>query len=193
MQQQSDWCGSSPVLRRKLSLSRNLPCSTCNGSGTKSGKKYECGVSGEAHLLVALLLCTRMHMLQGRRWCAHHEPDGAAAGSVVLCHAHSPCRHRLDSSGGFYVLMLCTIRLFCLLQTCRGTGVQVHIRPLGPGMVQQIQSRCSTCSGSGFSTPGEHAQHGPAPVSFTSPACCAGTGEPVLLSVWELHAMPVRN
>lgn len=37
--------------------------------------------------------------------------------------------------------------------TCRGTGVQVQIRPLGPGMVQQIQSRCSTCSGSGFSTP----------------------------------------
>jgi DnaJ family protein A protein 2 len=37
--------------------------------------------------------------------------------------------------------------------TCRGTGVQVHIRPLGPGMVQQIQARCSTCNGTGSSTP----------------------------------------
>lgn len=27
---------------KKLSLSRNLPCETCSGSGTKSGKKYEC-------------------------------------------------------------------------------------------------------------------------------------------------------
>eukprot|EP00197_Chlamydomonas_leiostraca_P013031 CAMPEP_0202868736 /NCGR_PEP_ID=MMETSP1391-20130828/11043_1 /ASSEMBLY_ACC=CAM_ASM_000867 /TAXON_ID=1034604 /ORGANISM="Chlamydomonas leiostraca, Strain SAG 11-49" /LENGTH=432 /DNA_ID=CAMNT_0049548941 /DNA_START=149 /DNA_END=1447 /DNA_ORIENTATION=- len=65
---------------KKLSLSRNLPCDGCKGSGTKSGKKYECG-------------------------------------------------------------------------TCRGTGVQVQIRPLGPGMVQQIQARCSTCQGSGYSTP----------------------------------------
>ncbi|KAG1668475.1 hypothetical protein FOA52_005248 [Chlamydomonas sp. UWO 241] len=65
---------------KKLSLSRNLPCSPCSGSGTKSGKKYECS-------------------------------------------------------------------------TCRGTGVQVHIRPLGPGMVQQIQARCSSCAGSGFGTP----------------------------------------
>lgn len=27
------------------------------------------------------------------------------------------------------------------------------MRPLGPGMVQQIQARCSPCSGSGYSTP----------------------------------------
>jgi hypothetical protein len=30
--------------------------------------------------------------------------------------------------------------------------VQVHIRPLGPGMVQQIQSRCGDCGGSGYSS-----------------------------------------
>jgi DnaJ-class molecular chaperone len=36
--------------------------------------------------------------------------------------------------------------------TCHGSGVQVHIRPLGPGMVQQIQSRCGDCSGSGYSS-----------------------------------------
>ncbi|KXZ50899.1 hypothetical protein GPECTOR_14g147 [Gonium pectorale] len=38
-------------------------------------------------------------------------------------------------------------------QTCQGTGVQVHLRPLGPGMMQQIQSRCSNCGGNGYSTP----------------------------------------
>lgn len=65
---------------KKLSLSRNMPCSTCSGSGTKSGRKYECN-------------------------------------------------------------------------TCNGTGIQTHLRPLGPGMMQQIQSRCSACSGSGHSTP----------------------------------------
>ncbi|KAL6746893.1 molecular chaperone [Haematococcus lacustris] len=38
-------------------------------------------------------------------------------------------------------------------QPCRGSGVQIHIRPLGPGMVQQIQARCSNCNGSGSATP----------------------------------------
>ena len=33
--------------------------------------------------------------------------------------------------------------------TCRGTGMQVHVRQLGPGMVQQIQSVCSDCKGQG--------------------------------------------
>lgn len=65
---------------KKLSLSRNLPCDTCKGSGSKTGKRVEC-------------------------------------------------------------------------QPCRGTGVQVQIRPLGPGMVQQIQARCPSCQGSGFSCP----------------------------------------
>mmetsp|Transcript_5398 Transcript_5398/g.11894 ORF Transcript_5398/g.11894 Transcript_5398/m.11894 type:complete len:435 (+) Transcript_5398:126-1430(+) len=65
---------------KKLSLSRNISCDSCHGSGSKSGKRAECA-------------------------------------------------------------------------TCRGTGVQVQIRPLGPGMVQQIQSRCSGCSGSGYSVP----------------------------------------
>jgi hypothetical protein len=70
--------------RRKLSLSRKLPCSKCNGTGSKSGKRHTCS-------------------------------------------------------------------------TCHGSGVQVHIRPLGPGMVQQIQSRCGDCSGSGYSSiPSEH-------------------------------------
>lgn len=29
---------------RKLSLSRNIKCDTCGGSGTKSGKRYQCDV-----------------------------------------------------------------------------------------------------------------------------------------------------
>ncbi|XP_026478027.1 dnaJ homolog subfamily A member 1-like isoform X2 [Ctenocephalides felis] len=33
--------------------------------------------------------------------------------------------------------------------TCRGTGMQVQIQQLGPGMIQQIQSVCSECRGSG--------------------------------------------
>lgn len=32
---------------------------------------------------------------------------------------------------------------------CRGSGVQVRIQQLAPGMVQQIQSMCSDCSGKG--------------------------------------------
>lgn len=33
--------------------------------------------------------------------------------------------------------------------TCRGTGVQVRIQQIGPGMVQQMQSACSSCRGRG--------------------------------------------
>jgi hypothetical protein len=43
--------------------------------------------------------------------------------------------------------------LSALLQVCQGTGVQVHLRPLGPGMMQQIQSKCGSCAGTGYSTP----------------------------------------
>ena len=35
---------------RKLSLSRNIKCDTCGGSGTKSGKRYQCDVSLMAFL-----------------------------------------------------------------------------------------------------------------------------------------------
>lgn len=37
--------------------------------------------------------------------------------------------------------------------TCRGTGIQVTLRQLGPGMLQQMQSRCSACNGQGTSVP----------------------------------------
>merc|ERR1719238_2456430 len=33
--------------------------------------------------------------------------------------------------------------------TCRGSGMQVRIQQLGPGMMQQIQSMCQECHGEG--------------------------------------------
>ena len=33
--------------------------------------------------------------------------------------------------------------------TCRGSGMQVRIQQLGPGMIQQIQSVCRDCQGQG--------------------------------------------
>ena len=33
--------------------------------------------------------------------------------------------------------------------TCRGTGMQVRIQQLGPGMMQQIQTMCGECQGQG--------------------------------------------
>ncbi len=65
---------------RKLQSTRRIKCPECNASGSKSGKKYQCG-------------------------------------------------------------------------NCHGSGTEVKLRQLGPGMVQQIQQRCSGCSGSGFSCP----------------------------------------
>lgn len=32
---------------------------------------------------------------------------------------------------------------------CRGTGMQVKIQQLGPGMIQQIQTYCNECRGQG--------------------------------------------
>lgn len=32
---------------------------------------------------------------------------------------------------------------------CRGSGVEIKLRQIGPGMVQQIQTHCSKCRGSG--------------------------------------------
>ena len=35
--------------------------------------------------------------------------------------------------------------------TCQGRGIKISLRPLGPGMMQQIQSVCTTCNGEGLS------------------------------------------
>jgi DnaJ family protein A protein 1 len=34
-------------------------------------------------------------------------------------------------------------------QQCGGSGMEIKLRPIGPGMVQQIQTRCDRCRGSG--------------------------------------------
>lgn len=54
------------------------------------------------------------------------------------------CHGKGTKSGKDYV---CT--------TCKGSGVQVHIRQLGPGMIQQVQAKCSTCDGLGEYVPPE--------------------------------------
>eukprot|EP00887_Chlorella_sp_A99_P005312 scaffold1.g5312.t1 len=64
-------------------------------------------------------------------------------------------------------------------ETCRGSGVEVKIRPLGPGMMQQIQQRCSTCSGAGYSCP---------PSDRCAP--CNGKGLAPNRKVFEVHIEP---
>ena len=34
-----------------------------------------------------------------------------------------------------------------MCQTCNGRGIQVTLRQIGPGMMQQMQTHCSTCNG----------------------------------------------
>jgi len=88
---------------RKLSLSRNVKCSTCSGSCTKSGRKYQC-------------------------------------------------------------------------ETCRGQGVTVQLRPLAPGMMQQVQAPCTRCGGTGYQVPADD-QCG----------SCAGKGLIPEKKVFEVH------
>ncbi|KAK9832397.1 hypothetical protein WJX74_008846 [Apatococcus lobatus] len=71
---------------RKLSLTRSIKCESCEGTGTKSRRKYQCEV-------------------------------------------------------------------------CHGSGVHVIMRPLGPGMMQQIQQACSACGQTGYSVPAGDACH----------------------------------
>lgn len=33
--------------------------------------------------------------------------------------------------------------------TCDGSGMQVEVQRIGPGMIQQIQSMCTDCGGQG--------------------------------------------
>jgi DnaJ family protein A protein 2 len=40
-----------------------------------------------------------------------------------------------------------------ICQQCDGQGVRVHIRQIGPGMIQQAQSVCDVCKGEGKSMP----------------------------------------
>lgn len=91
---------------RKLQMTRNIKCVSCSGTGSKSGKRHDCG-------------------------------------------------------------------------TCRGTGMEVKVRPIGPGMMQQIQQRCSSCGGAGFQAP-----------PSDRCASCAGKGLVADKKVFEVHVEP---
>ena len=56
------------------------------------------------------------------------------------------------------------------------------LRPLGPGMMQQIQQRCSQCGGSGYATP-------------LSDRCntCDGSCLVAEKKVFEVHVEKVRR
>jgi len=53
----------------------------------------------------------------------------------VIC---SPCNGQGGKAGAN---ITCT--------SCQGRGIKISLRPLGPGMMQQIQSVCKTCNGEG--------------------------------------------
>ena len=63
--------------------------------------------------------------------------------------------------------------------TCRGAGVEVRLRQIGPGMVQQVQARCSRCAGAGF-----------APPPSDRCAGCEGRGMRPDRKVFEVHVEP---
>ena len=90
-------------------------------------------------------------------------------------------------------------------QECHGTGVQVMMRPLGPGMMQQIQQPCSNCRQTGFAPPPQDlcpACSGKVrqPCTSTNPvcrmaeACCLGCILPTVAElprmwVWETSSL----
>ena len=63
--------------------------------------------------------------------------------------------------------------------TCEGSGVEVKLRPIGPGMVQQIQQRCSACAATGYTCP-------------PSDRCvsCSGKGIKPDKKIFEVHVEP---
>ncbi|CAK0784305.1 hypothetical protein CVIRNUC_007509 [Coccomyxa viridis] len=61
-------------------------------------------------------------------------------------------------------------------ETCHGSGVQVMMRPLGPGMMQQIQQPCARCNQTGYSTP-----------AHDTCTDCSGKGLMPERKVFEVH------
>jgi DnaJ family protein A protein 2 len=61
-------------------------------------------------------------------------------------------------------------------EVCRGTGVKVMMRPLGPGMMQQIQQPCDHCKQTGY-----------APPSHDLCKECSGKGLVPEKKVFEIH------
>lgn len=61
-------------------------------------------------------------------------------------------------------------------EVCHGSGVQVMMRPLGPGMMQQIQQPCSNCKQTGYATP-----------TYDQCATCSGKGLTPEKKVFEVN------
>ena len=62
---------------------------------------------------------------------------------------------------------------------CQGSGITVSLRPIGPGMVQQVQSPCGACRQTGFD----------APASDRCPSC-SGRGLVPEKKVFDVHVEP---
>ena len=73
-----------------------------------------------------------------------------------------PCK----GQGGNGIQQVCS--------NCRGRGVQIQMRPLGPGMMQQVQTACTRCYGTGN--------------RFTTLcSACTGQGTVTSQTVVEIH------
>ena len=67
---------------------------------------------------------------------------------MTITHIHHTCHFTLVSpscraGGKAGAMRTCT--------SCNGRGIKISIRQIGPGMVQQMQSACTVCSGEGTS------------------------------------------
>ena len=150
--------------RRKLSLSRNIKCDTCRGSGTKSGRRYTCEqCHGSGVTVRSLLSQCRQHarsvvMLQAWRQYASASANACADRQYLRTFSDEP-----DDEPNF------------------GRTQQVQLRPLGPGMMQQIQQPCGVCGQTGYSVP-------------ASDKCgsCAGKGLTPEKKVFDVHIEKVR-
>jgi hypothetical protein len=137
---------------RKLQMTRSVKCDKCSGSGSKSGRRYTCEVrplhcpppsSPCVTPAAAFLLSLAWDTWAEARVGKFGAPQAAAHAQnppPVTCpplHPHAPPPPAPQPA----------------CQVCHGSGVETKLRPLGPGMVQQIQQRCSRCGGGGYSCP----------------------------------------
>lgn len=130
---------------RKLQMTRSVKCDKCSGSGSKSGKRYTCEVRAWVARAAAAV---------GAGWRGR-APAGCPAASVgVQMPAVLPSATQPRRSVPTCCLPAARPVPACRpTQTCHGSGVEMKLRALGPGMVQQIQQRCSRCGGGGYSCP----------------------------------------
>ena len=128
-------------MRRKLSLARNIKCDTCQGRGTKSGRQYTCEVDFHRSRQHACVFATPMLLLALQQDCLKGQLYNTLHNLCVELYLQLTMKWQGE------------IEMCSLWQTCHGSGVQVMMRPLGPGMMQQIQQPCSRCNQTGYATP----------------------------------------